>query len=162
MKNSKLFLLCLLIIPWLTVPLLGKESFKKYLSSAIFMSLFTKTIDTFGERKKWWRFYKGISPFKSMTFFNFGVYFVASLWTLKIAYGKLSFYLIFNTILHILYTTLGLKYVERYRIFSLVKLEKIQYFIILYVRGILLYGFQYLLDLINSRFKSEKMSNQKY
>lgn len=156
MKNSKLRLLCLLILPWLTVPLLGKESLKKYLLSAIFMSLFTKTIDTFGERKKWWRFYKGSSPFNSMTFLNWGGYFVTSLWVLKLAYGKLSFYLISNTTLHILYVTLGLKYVDRYKIFSLVKLEKIHYFIILYIRGILLYVFQYIKDLIIKRFNSNK------
>jgi hypothetical protein len=35
MKNSKLFYVALLILPWLTVPLLGRNSFKKYLPAAI-------------------------------------------------------------------------------------------------------------------------------
>jgi hypothetical protein len=81
MKNSKLFLLAILFLPWLTIPLLGRNAFKKYLPAAIFICTFTKAIDIFGEKKKWWRFYKGIPPLNSMNFFNFGFYFVSSLWS---------------------------------------------------------------------------------
>jgi hypothetical protein len=107
MKNQKLFLLAILIVPWLTVPFLGRSAFKKYLPAAIFISTFTKAIDLFGEQKKWWRFYKGIPPLDSMNFFNFGSYFVSSLWILKLTYGKFPIYLISNTILHICFIYLG-------------------------------------------------------
>jgi hypothetical protein len=146
MKNSKLFLLAILILPWLTAPFLGRNAFKKYLPASIFMVTLTKAIDIFGENKKWWRFYKGIPPLNSMNFFNFGPYMVTSLWMLKMTYGKFSLYLISNTILHILFTFLGLKYLKRYKIVSLVKLTKIQYIAINFLRALLLYGFQYIND----------------
>ncbi|MCM3692187.1 hypothetical protein [Neobacillus niacini] len=147
MKNSKLFYTALLILPWLTVPLLGRNSFKKYLPAAIFICTFTKAIDIFGENKKWWRFYKGIPPFDSMNFFNFGPYFVTSLWMLKMTYGKFPLYLISNMILHICFIYLGgINLVKRYKIFSLVKLTKFQYFAIDLLRGLLLYSFQNIND----------------
>ncbi|MBT2688249.1 hypothetical protein J7I93_08655 [Bacillus sp. ISL-47] len=152
MKNSKSFYLALLILPWLTVPLLGRNSFKKYLPAAIFMSTFTEAIDLFGEKKKWWRFYKGIPPLDSMNFFNFGPYIVSSLWILKLTYGKFPIYLISNTILHICFIYLGgVKLVNRYKIFSLEKLTKFQYLIIDFLRALLLYSYQYIIDFSHSK-----------
>ncbi|WP_075981810.1 hypothetical protein [Bacillus massilinigeriensis] len=148
MKNPKFFYIALLILPWLTVPLLGRNSFKKYLPAAIFISTFTKAIDLFGERKKWWRFYKGIPPLDSMNFFNFGPYFVTSLWMLKMTYGKFPLYLISNLILHICFIYFGgLKFVHRYKIFTLDKLTKSQYLAIDFLRALLLYSFQYVTNI---------------
>jgi hypothetical protein len=146
MKSPKLFLLALLVLPWLTVPLLGKNAFKKYLPAAIFICTFTKALDFFGERKNWWKFYNGIPPLNSMNFMNFGPYFVTSLWVLKMTYGKFPLYIISNTILHVLFIFKGLKFVKNNNIFSLVNLTKFQYLAIDFFRALLLYGFQYIID----------------
>ena len=117
MKNSKSFYIAMLIVPWLTVPFLGRNSLKKYLSAAIFICTFTKALDIFGEKKKWWRIYKGIPPLKSANFFNFGPYFVSSLWMLKFTFGKFPLYLISNIILHICFVNLGgLKFLKYFKI----------------------------------------------
>ncbi len=148
MKNSKLFYLGLLILPWLTVPLLGQKAFKKYLPAAIFICTFTKAIDLFGEKKKWWKFYKGIPPFDSMNFFNLGPYLVTSLWILKMTYHKWKLYFMSNTILHICFIYLGgLKFVEHFKIFKLEKLTKFQYLGIDFLRAILLFLFQSIMNL---------------
>ena len=145
MKNSKLFYIGLLILPWLTVPFLGRNSFKKYLPAAFFMSTVTTALDLFGEKKKWWRFYKEVPPLDSMNFFNFGPYVVTSLWILKMTYGKFPLYLISNLILHICFIFLGgLKLVKNYKIFTLEKLTKFQYLAIDFLRALLLYGFQFI------------------
>ena len=154
MKNSKLFYLALLILPWLTVPLLGRNSFKKYLPAAIFICTLTKAIDTFGEKKKWWKFYKGVPPLDSMNFFNFGPYLVTSLWMLKMTYGKFPLYLISNLILHISFIFFGgVKLVDSYKIFSLDKLTKFQYLAIDFLRALLLYSFQYINNLSHNTKK---------
>ena len=156
-KSSKSFLLAILILPWLTIPLLGKEAFKKYLPAAIFICTFTKAIDIFGENKKWWQFYKGIPPFNSMNFFNFGPYFATSLWMLKMTYGNFLLYLIVNFLLHVLFIFLGgIKFVTHYKIFSLVNLTKSQYLGIDFLRALLLYGFQYLTDLSHPKKNIDK------
>jgi hypothetical protein len=157
MKNRKWFLLSILIIPWLTIPLLGRKSFKKYYTSATFICIFTKLIDIFGEKKKWWRFYKGIHPLDSMNFFNFGPYFVTSLWMLKMTYGRFRSYLISNSILHVFFIYLGgLKLVKHYKIFSLEKLSKFQYLTINFLRAVLLYSFQYINDLRHKKLSYTK------
>ncbi|MET3697754.1 hypothetical protein SAMN05877753_104371 [Bacillus oleivorans] len=143
MKYSRLLLAAMLILSWLTLPLLGWNTFKKFFPAAIFISVFTKLLDIFGERKKWWLFYKGIPPLDSMDFLNFGPYFVSSFWMLKMTYGKLPVYLLFNTLLHILFIFVGLKYLGRFRILSLVRLTKIQYLGIHFLRALLLYAFQF-------------------
>ncbi|WP_188694501.1 hypothetical protein [Pullulanibacillus camelliae] len=151
MKHSKLFLLALLILPWLSIPLLGKPAFKKYLPSALFICTFTKAIDIFGENNKWWKFYKGLPPLNSMNFFNFGPYLITSLWILKLTYRKFFIYMLSNTTLHILFTYFGLKYVKRFKIFSLVELTKFQYLIIDIIRAVLLYSFQRITDLSHGK-----------
>ncbi|QIZ06835.1 hypothetical protein HFZ78_09040 [Priestia megaterium] len=158
MKNSKLFYIALLIVPWLTVPLLGRNSFKKYLPAAIFMCTFTKAMEFFGEKKKWWRFYEGVSPIKNANFFNFGPYLVACLWMLKMTFGKFPLYIISNLILHICFIYLGgIKFFKRYKIVSIEGITKFQYLAFDFLRAILLYSFQYINNFSNNR---KKLSNK--
>jgi hypothetical protein len=145
-KSSKLFLISMLILSWLTLPLLGKNALKKFLPAGLFICVLTKFLDKFGERKKWWHFYKAISPLDSMDFFNFGPYLATSLWMLKLFYGKFWAFLVSNTILQIVFIYFGLKYVKRFRILSLVFLTKFQYLVIDIFRAILLYFFQWAKD----------------
>lgn len=147
MKDSKMFLLAMLIIPWLTVPFLGKNEIRKYLPAAIFMSIFTKALDLYGEKKKWWQFYKGKFDIHNMNFFNFGPYLVTSLWMLKLTYRKFPLFLVANSLLQFLFIAFGLKYIRKHKIFSLTKLTKTQYLFIDLIRTIVLYSFQYISDL---------------
>lgn len=149
-KKSKLILLIMFILSWSTIPLLGRNSLKRYLPSALMMVCLTKFLDVFGERRKWWRFYKGIPPLDSMDFLNFGPYFVSSLWMLKLTYGKFLTFLVSNSILHILFIFLGLKYIKQFRILSLVNLTKFQYLFIDFLRANILYGFQFAKEKVQS------------
>ncbi|MFS0615697.1 hypothetical protein [Lederbergia ruris] len=145
MKNRKLIYIALLIVPWLTVPLLGRNTLKKYLPAAIFITTFTKALDLFSEKKKWARFYKGIPHLRSENFFIFGPYMVASLWMLKFTFGKFPLYLISNLILHICFIYLGgTKLLKRYKIASFEGITKFQYLVIHFLRGLIFYGFQFI------------------
>jgi hypothetical protein len=146
MKNQKLFLIALMVVPWLTVPFLGKKAFRRFLPTAIFMATFTKALDFYGEKNKWWKFYSGIGPLNSMNFMNFGPYLVTSLWVLKITFGKFPLYIITNTILHMSFIFGGLKYVKDFRIFTLENLSKFRYLLIDFVRALILYAFQYITE----------------
>lgn len=65
---------------------------------------------------------------------------------LKISYGKVPLYLIINIINHIIFTFLGLKYLKLYKIASLVKIKGFPYLVLLTFRGLVLYGFQFVMD----------------
>jgi hypothetical protein len=151
MKYRKLFLLGMLIIPWLSIPFLGRGSIRKYLQTSIFITVFTKLLDLYGEKNRWWRFYKGIHLFDSMDFLNLGPFFASSLWMLKLTYGKFFTYLISNTILHIVFIYAGLTYLKKLKVLALVKLSKPRYLVLHFFRGLLLYLFQYLKDKLTTK-----------
>ncbi|WP_462410519.1 hypothetical protein [Neobacillus sp. Marseille-QA0830] len=144
MKNQKLILLALLILPWFSLPLLGSKAFRRFLPTAIFMCTFTKALDFYGEKKNWWKFHKGIGPLNSMNFMNFGPYFMTSLWMLKLTYGKFPLYIMTNTILHMIFILGGIKPVKEFNIFSLENLSKVKYLGVNFIRALILYGFQYI------------------
>jgi hypothetical protein len=150
----------MLILSWVTIPFLGKNVLKKYLPAAIFICILTKFLDIYGERKKWWRFYKGISPLNSMDFFNFGPYFVTSLWMLKWFYGRFWLFFTSNTLLQIIFIFFGLKYVKRYKILSLVVLTRFKYLAIDMARTLILYAFQWMKENVTKllRHKTSKTS----
>lgn len=152
MKNQKLFLIALLLVPWLTVPLLGRKAFKKFLPAALFMCTFTKGLDIFGENRRWWRVYEDIPYLKNANFFNFGPYLVSSLWVLKMTFGKFPLYLISNLILHICFIFLGgTRLLELFRIATIERLTKFQYLVINFIRALILYAFQYLTELSHTK-----------
>lgn len=142
MRNAKL-LLAILIVPWLTIPFVGRDSLRRFMPAAIFIAIVTKIMDSFGEKRKWWRFYHGISLFNSMDFMNLGPYMVSSIWLLKVTYGKFLSYFVSNKIMHFLFIIFGLRYIGAHKIFTLKKMNKFQYWTTHMVRAFALYAFQF-------------------
>lgn len=145
MKYSKprLLLLMMIILSWFTVPLLGKEAFKRFLPATIFISIVSKLMDAIAQKRKWWRFYTKVnSKISGDTGWVFGPFFVSALWILKWTYNRFPLFLIVTTIVHILFDVLGLKFLKRAGIVSLVRMNPFQHFWFLELRALLLYGFQ--------------------
>ncbi|MBS4175297.1 hypothetical protein [Bacillus sp. FJAT-49736] len=152
MKKHRLLLLAILITPWLTIPLIGKQELRKYLPSVIFITLITVTLDKIGEQKKWWKFYDGISFLKSMDFFMLGPYAVSSYWMLKATYGKFPLYLVSNLFMQTIFTFFGgVRLAEKFKIFKFVKISRLQYSISTFIRALVLYGFQNIIDYSHKR-----------
>ncbi|WP_374724683.1 hypothetical protein [Calidifontibacillus erzurumensis] len=145
------------MFPWISMLFMRKREVEKYLYSVIFISFLTKAIDKFGEKRKWWRFYKGISLFNSMDFFIMGPYLVSSFWMLKWFYGKFVRYLVMNVLMQSVFAYLGgVEYAERFKIFKLVRISKWQYILSTFIRAIALYGFQYFSDFCVNGTKKAK------
>jgi hypothetical protein len=53
-KYSKSMLLLMIILPWFTVPLLGKNSFKRFLPAGLFISLVVRIVNFIAKKRKWW------------------------------------------------------------------------------------------------------------
>lgn len=155
MKNRKLLLNMMLIIPWVTIPLLGRRALKRFLPNAIFITIINKLLNVYGVKRKWWRHYKGIGAVDSTDFVILGPFFASSLWMLKKTYGNFLHYFIFNKLLHIIYILGGVKVLKREKVFSLKKLTKLHYLLILFLRGLLLYLFQYIYE----KLKRQNLNN---
>jgi hypothetical protein len=144
MNKQKYILLGLLVIPWLTVPLLGREAIKRYLAASLFITFVTKLIYNIGRNRKWWKFYDKLEPLKKEDPLIYGPYFLSSFWVLKKTYGNFKLYIISNIILHAFFELIGLKFLKSFRIFTLNKLTKLEYFIYHFIRALALYAFQFL------------------
>jgi hypothetical protein len=147
MKKTYGFIILMAIVPWLTVPFLGVKTFRRFLPSSIFMSLYLIAEGRFAEKKKWWWFPFTVKPnvLGEMPLI-IGPFLVGSLWILKYTYGKFKLYLLINIIVDSLFTYLGLNLFKKIGYVSLVRLTKFQLSFVFLIKTFILYGFQVLYE----------------
>jgi hypothetical protein len=152
MKKSRFLLLIMMLVPWFTLPLLGPRALKRFLPATIFISLFSELMHVFAKKLNWWRFRSSIHPkVRPSIPFTFGPEFFTALWSLKAAYGRLPRFLLINTLIHILFAYPGMYLLKNLGIASLQRLSSLQFVLLLFLRGSLLYSFQFLKEKIFSK-----------
>ncbi|MED3553310.1 hypothetical protein [Cytobacillus praedii] len=147
MKYSKSLLLLIMILPWFSIPLLGKHSINRFLPSAIFMSIVVSIVHMIAEKRKWWWWYVKLHP-KLIGGLSFiaGPYFIGSIWILKFTYGEFRKFIFLNLLIDSLFTFVLIDWLKKLGIASLVRLNKFQLLIIFFIDSILLYSFQYSIE----------------
>lgn len=149
MKNSKVFLLLIMILPWFSLPLLGKNTIKRYFATSIFISVVVSIVHFIAKKRKWWWWYVKLHPKLPGGFsFVIGPYLIGSLWILKFTYGKFLRYIILNLIIDSIFTFIIVDWLKKLGIASLVRLKKYQLSIIFFIDSLLLYGFQFIKEKI--------------
>lgn len=143
MKNLNRFILAMTVLPFLTIPLLGMKTFKRFLPGSLFMSLYLIGEGRFAEKRKWWWFPFKVKPnvLGEMPLI-IGPFFVGSLWILKYTFGKFNLYLLVNVIVDSIFTYFGLDWLKKVGYVSLVRLSKVQLSIVFLIKTFILYGFQ--------------------
>jgi hypothetical protein len=163
MKNSRFLLLLMMIIPWFSLPFLGKKTIKRFLPAAIFTSFIVKLENIIAFRRRWWGFYTQVHPkVKGDMSFILGPYLFTTFWIMRWTYGKFFLYLVVNTIMHFIFAYPVVNMLKRFGIVSFVRINPLQYVSILFSRALLLYGFQYIKEkypivkYIKQRFQKKK------
>jgi hypothetical protein len=152
LKNTRFLLLIMMILPWFSLPLLGRRALKRFLPATIFISFLVKYNNYIAKKRKWWIFTNSIHPKIAGDIpFILGPYSLSALWVLKLTYGKFPLFIMINAIGHILFAYPGMKLLRRLGIVSLVRMKPIQLTLLLTIRGFLLYGFQFALEKIKPR-----------
>lgn len=150
MKYSKTLWLLIIILPWFTVPLLGKSTFKRYLPAGIFISIMVRIVNVIAKKRKWWWWYEPLHPkISGVIPFILGPFIVGSMWILKWTYGKFFKYMTLNLIFDSVFTYVVVHYLTKFGIASLVRMKKIQLMYVFTVLASLLYIFQSLKENIN-------------
>jgi hypothetical protein len=144
MKYSRFLLLLMMIIPWFSLPFLGKKTIKRFLPAAIFISFIVKLENYIAYRRRWWWFSRLHPKIKGDTSFIVGPFLFSTLWIMKCTYGRLFIYILVNGILHFVFAYPELNMLKRFGIVSLVRINPFQYVLILFTRAMLLYSFQYI------------------
>ncbi|WP_026572957.1 hypothetical protein [Bacillus sp. UNC438CL73TsuS30] len=147
MKNTKFLILLMFILPWLSLPLIGRKTVKRFLPSALFMCVYLMFEGMLAEKRKWWWFPYKIKPnvLGEMPLI-FGPFLVGSLWVLKFTFGKFNLYLLVNIIVDAIFTYLGLDLFKKMGYVTLVRLSKLQLSLLFLVKSFFMYGFQVLYD----------------
>jgi hypothetical protein len=134
-------------LPWLSIPLLGVSTFKRFLPGVIFMNLYLVAEGRFAEKKKWWWFPYSVKPNVLAELpLILGPFLVGPLWVLKYTYGKFNLYLLVNIIIDSLFTYLGIDWFKKIGYATLVRLTKVQLSFVFLIKTFLLYGFQVLYE----------------
>ncbi|WP_257008237.1 hypothetical protein [Bacillus sp. FJAT-45350] len=157
MKNTNKYILLMTILPWLTFPLIGSKSLKKFLPGALFMCLYVFNEGRLGEKKKWWWFHFNVKPnVLGEIPLIIGPFFVGSLWILKYTFGKFKLYLLVNLLIDSVFTFFIMDWLKKIGYASLVRLTKVQLSVVFLIKSVLMYGFQALYD--NTFRKEHKKS----
>ncbi|MFD2446620.1 hypothetical protein ACFSO7_22015 [Bacillus sp. CGMCC 1.16607] len=151
-KNNKLILILMVVSLWLTIPLMGKNAFKRFLPAGIFIALVTRWKNSIAKKRKWWWWYEKLHPRLTGSFpFIWGPFMIGSMWILKLAYGKFYRYLILNLAVDSIFVFILIdNWLMKWGIASLVRMKKIQLSLLLFIDSLLLYGFQNLIEKIKA------------
>ncbi|MCE4048193.1 MULTISPECIES: hypothetical protein [Bacillaceae] len=127
MRNWKMYVL--LIGPWFTFLLFGAKSFRRFLPTGIFSSLLITLISELSKSYTWWKVKKPIIPGLSTDItFVFGLFFTLNLWIFKLTYEKVWLYIISNIFADFLFAYPLSTLAEKFKIYKLVNLKRLQLF----------------------------------
>jgi hypothetical protein len=146
-KRHFVFNLSIIIIPWLTLLFIGKQSIKRYSLTGIFIVVFEIFNHIYGHKRKWWKFYEKKHSFlRDELPFSVGPYMPLSMWLLKISYGNFRKFITLNAVADGLFAFFFIDVLKKMKIISLNRINHIQFFFYLHFKAYLMYGFQYLYD----------------
>ena len=155
MDKKKTFGLAMLIVPWLTVPFMGKKSFFRFLPVASFVNLFLSVLAVIANKKKWWVNKSPLSPgFVDFTYI-LGPFFVATLWVFKLTYGNFLKYLITNMVIDAINAYPFAQIWEKVGVFKFKKLNHTIWYFICVSLAIIIYGYQYIVEKSINKIKEE-------
>lgn len=147
MKNSKLFLVAMLVLPWFSVPLLGRNSFKRFLPASLIISLVVVVESYIARKRTWWWVYKNLFPKVIGEIpLIFGPFIVGSLWVLKLFYQKFSLYILVNSIIHTIFAFPGMNWFKKVGLGSTVRLKRYELMLLFFSKSLLLYWSQYMIE----------------
>ena len=144
MKKYHLYLLGMLVLPWLSLPLLGKKHFRRNFPSALFICLFVVGESVLAKKKVWWWFFKKLNrKIPGETSLIWGPFFIGTLWILKLTRKRIIGYFLTNLSVDSFFVYVVLNFFKKIGFASLIKLKKYQLLILFTFKSVILYLFHY-------------------
>jgi hypothetical protein len=146
-KKPMIFIILMTILPWFSLPLLGKDSFKKFLPGALFMAFYLMAEGRLAEKRKWWWFPFNVKPnvLGEMPLI-WGPFFIGSFWISKYTYKKFNLYLFINLMVDGFFVYFILDWFKKIGYASLIRINKFQLSMIFLIKSLVMYGFQVFYD----------------
>ncbi|SDE41290.1 hypothetical protein [Sporomusa acidovorans] len=99
MSNQILFW-SILVLPWLTLIFMKKETIKRFMPVALFSTLASVLAVEVGENLGWFIYEAAASPLRTGSYIIFGLNPVITIWLFHFIYGKFWTYLLIDTVLN--------------------------------------------------------------
>ena len=126
-EKWKMYLL--LVLPWLSIRNLGKNSFLRFLPTIIFSDLVIALISELSKNLKWWKVRKPIFPqLATDVSFVFGPFTILNFWIFKLTYKKFWIYLITNVFADYLFAYPLTTIAEKLGVYKMVRMSRKQLF----------------------------------
>ncbi|MGN7402387.1 hypothetical protein ACTHO0_21255 [Cytobacillus praedii] len=146
-KNQMLLNIFMIIVSWLSIPLLGWGTIKRFFPASVLSILLCIFDLQIGKRRKWWSFYNNPhSSIRNEIPFLIGPMLVMALCTLKWAYGNFKKFILLNAIGGVFFTVPLTIFFTKLKLYKLDKINNFQFFLYFFYKAFFLYGFQYLLE----------------
>lgn len=143
-KHPKVWLWCIMLVPWLSVPFLGKKVIKRFFAASLFICVLIRLESYIAEKRRWWWFYDRLFPkARGETPLLWGQFLIGSIWILKYTYGHFFKYLVVNFFTDLFFIFPFSNFLKRLGLFSYVRLSHPRVMIIFFLKSILLYAFQF-------------------
>lgn len=150
-KHPRIWLWSIMLVPWLSLPFLGKKSIRRFFAASLFITLSIRLESYIAENRKWWWFYERLFPkARGETPLLWGQYLIGSMWILKYTYGHFLKYLVVNFFTDLFFIFPFSSFLKKLGVFSYVRLSRPQVMIIFLVKSLLLYGFQFIKENVTS------------
>ncbi|NYV66623.1 hypothetical protein HYI36_15250 [Bacillus sp. Gen3] len=146
-KNQWLLNIAMILLSWLTIPLLGRRTIKRFLPASILAVLLCFIDVPIGKKRRWWYFYNKPQSFIQNEFpFLIGPMLTMSLWILSWSYGNLKKFILLNAIGEAIFVSPITKLFTKLKLYKLVQFNEFQFFLYFFYKAFFLYGFQYLFE----------------
>ncbi|MDN3018946.1 hypothetical protein PH210_22500 [Paenibacillus sp. BSR1-1] len=147
LKIQWLLNIVMILLSWLTMPLLGWRTIRSFLPASILSIVICSLDAQIGKKRKWWSFYNKPQSFIQNEFpFLIGPMLAMSLWTLKWSYGNFKKFIILNAIGEAIFVSPITRVFTKLKLYRLVKFNEFQFFLYFFYKAFFLYGFQYLFE----------------
>ncbi|MGM0835346.1 MAG: hypothetical protein ACQEV7_04255 [Bacillota bacterium] len=140
----KVFLWLSLIVPWLSLFFMKKDSIKRYLPVAILVSLLLTILYEIGYTYDWWVLKDKIVPWGHITniSFAYGLFLISTIWIFHYTYRNFKLYMVTNIIVDAIFNFGVLKLTERFGINKLINMPDWGIYLIMLGLALIIYIYQ--------------------
>lgn len=157
-NKGKLLSICTMVLPWLTAPLLGKATFKRFTPIAVVTNVLWSIMSIYAKNQNWWK----ANPFilkktKIDIPFVTGLFFVTTLWVFKLSFGNFKKYFALNAIFDLLLAFPIVWFYEKMGAFKLRGLKSTYFYLIILSLAVVIYGIQTMFENVTENKLSRRV-----
>jgi hypothetical protein len=133
-----------LIVPWLTLFLLKKDTVKRYFPVAVFTALLVTIVFEMAYSRDWWDLLLANVAWGNITNvpFVYGVFFVGTIWIFYLSYPNFWIYMLVNALIDALHIFLVSPFILQGRLYRLVRINELEVYSIMLTLAIAAYVYQ--------------------